>query len=216
MPAVPAATDKMIPVRASDVPPFAPVVARAVQPAFRAFASALFEAAAHDARPVADPTAPSALPPLTGVAATAPSPAPTDARAPLDLTQPRWPTAMVDRIEALRDRADSGDTRIRLVPDALGSIEVAVRQVGDTVHVHFTAAEAQTRSLLLDAQPQLARAAADRGMTLGDTSVGGGGAQADAQQRSPQGSPTQTQTPRPPRTTPAGAADAADPDTRIA
>ena len=75
----------------------------------------------------------------------------------------------------LRDEANANDTRIRLSPDNLGNIDVAVRREGDTLHVHFHAAEAETRSLLADAQPQLAQIAGERGMRLGDSQVGGGG-----------------------------------------
>ena len=92
----------------------------------------------------------------------------------LDLTQQRWPQAMIDHIERLRDAADANDTRIRLIPDALGTIDVALRRDGDTVHVHFNAEQAATRTLLQDAQPQLAQAAEQRGLKLGQTVVEAG------------------------------------------
>jgi flagellar hook-length control protein FliK len=107
-------------------------------------------------------------------------------RSPLDLTQERWPQAMVAHIERLRDAADAADTRIRLVPDALGAIDIGVRQEGETLHVHFTAAEAQTRSLLQEAQPRLAEAAEQRGLKLGQTSVGQNQAEAGSGQRQSQ------------------------------
>jgi Meckel syndrome type 1 protein len=196
-------------VAASPVPAL-PVADRAVMPAFRAFATAMFEAAGRDARPAIDPAVSPAAP-LAGVAAPLTAPATADVAAPMDLLQPRWPAAMAERIEILRDRADAGDTRIRLIPDALGSIDIAVRQVGDTIHVHFTAAEAQTRAMLIEAQPQLARAAADRGMSLGEASVGGG--QGDTPgQRAPQSAPT-PHAPRPARPV---REDVTDTDTRIA
>ena len=101
-------------------------------------------------------------------------------RAALDLTQDTGLQRMIDRIEVLRDTADAGDTRVRLVPDALGSIDVAVRQEGDRVHVRFTAEQEATRALIADAQPRLTELAAARGLRIGDTSVstdlaGGGG-----------------------------------------
>lgn len=85
-----------------------------------------------------------------------------------------WPQRLIDRVEAARDAANAGDTRIRLVPDALGKIDVALRQVGDTLHVHFTADQAATRDLLTQAQPRLAELAEARGLRLGQTGVDGG------------------------------------------
>ena len=102
-------------------------------------------------------------------------------RAALDLTQDSGLQRMIDRIEVLRDTADAGDTRVRLVPDALGSIDVAVRQEGDRVHVRFTAEQEATRALIAEAQPRLTELAAARGVRIGETSVsadtaGSGGA----------------------------------------
>jgi len=78
---------------------------------------------------------------------------------------------MIDRIEVLRDGADANDTRIRLTPDALGAVDVAVRREGDAVHVHFTAENAMTRTLLTDAQPRLAELAEQRGVRIAGSSV---------------------------------------------
>ena len=50
------------------------------------------------------------------------------AQTALDLTADTGLQHMIDRIETLRDAADATDTRVRLIPDALGSIDVAVRQ----------------------------------------------------------------------------------------
>lgn len=97
----------------------------------------------------------------------------------LDLTVDSGLQRMIDRIETLRDTADAGDTRVRLIPDALGSIDVAVRQEGDRVHIRFTAEHEATRALIAEAQPRLTELAAARGVRIGDTSVstgsGGGG-----------------------------------------
>ncbi|TXC72435.1 flagellar hook-length control protein FliK [Sphingomonas ginsenosidivorax] len=99
-------------------------------------------------------------------------------QAPLDTRQGDFAHQMIDRIEQLRDDANANDTRIRLIPDALGRIDVTMRRDGDAVHVHFAAEQAATRAMLADAQPQLADIAASRGLTLGQTSVGSdGGAQ---------------------------------------
>lgn len=104
----------------------------------------------------------------------------------LDLTADSGLQRMIDRIETLRDAADAGDTRVRLIPDALGSIDVSVRQEGERVHVHFTAEQDATRALIAEAQPRLTELAAARGVRIGDTSVstgtGGGGAAPHSQQ----------------------------------
>ena len=134
-------------------------------------------------------------------------------QAPLDLAQPHWPERMIDRIATLReaaaDQADAADTRIRLIPDALGTIDVAVRRDGDAVHVHFAADQPATRQLLADAQPQLADLAAARGLRLGGSGVGGGSAGTQPQY-SQQHRPAR---PVPARPRPAGVTDhSANPD----
>ncbi len=130
-------------------------------------------------------------------------------QAPLDMRQERWPHAMIERIEMLRDAADAVDTRIRLVPDALGAIDVSVKTDGDTVHVHFNAEQAATRTLLADAQPRLAELAEARGLKLAQGSLGDGGAQ---QQRAP----ATPQIPNRPASASAVIADTATDDIRIA
>ena len=129
-------------------------------------------------------------------------------QAPLDMRQERWPHAMIERIEMLRDAADAVDTRIRLVPDALGAIDVSMKTDGDTVRVHFNAEQAATRTLLADAQPRLAELAEARGLKLSQGSLGDSGAQ---QQRAP----TTPQTPNRPVPVSTVIADTPD-DIRIA
>lgn len=102
---------------------------------------------------------------------------------PLDMRRDDWMQGMVDRIEALRDSADANDTRIRLVPDALGKIDVSLRKDGDTTHVHFTADVPATRVLLHDAQPRLAELAQARGLRLGQSAVDAGATGGDAQRQ---------------------------------
>jgi hypothetical protein len=99
----------------------------------------------------------------------------------LDMRRDDWPQAMIDRIDALRDAADATSTRITLMPDALGKVDVSLRHDGDTVHVHFAADTAQARTMLADAQPRLADAAQARGIRLGQTSVGAGGGESGRQ-----------------------------------
>ncbi|WP_428969490.1 flagellar hook-length control protein FliK [Sphingomonas sp. Xoc002] len=92
-------------------------------------------------------------------------------QAPLDMTQHHWPQGMIDRIDRMREDAATADTRIQLSPDALGGIAVNLRHEDGATHIHFTADQAQTASLLADAQPTLARLAEEKGMRLGQTAV---------------------------------------------
>ena len=95
--------------------------------------------------------------------------------ATLDMTQQHWPQTMIDRIARMRDDAATADTRIRLSPDALGGIAVAIRQGDGATHIHFTAEQARTATLLADAHATLHRLAEEKGMRLGETAVNGGG-----------------------------------------
>ncbi|MCK8457607.1 flagellar hook-length control protein FliK [Sphingomonas faeni] len=194
------------------------------QPGIVASASQVFGAAiqaatrARDDRDKADPT-------ISSLVTSAPVSAPAirtaeTQHAPLDMRQDRWPHAMIERIEILRDAADAGDTRIRLIPDALGAIDVSMRKDGDTVRVHFQAEQSATRTLLQDAQPRLVELAEARGLKLAQGSLGqgslaqgtpGDGAANNGQHRPP------TTPQAPTRTTASPAVDAAlTEDTRIA
>lgn len=176
------------------------VVAGTTAPAFRLFAAAIHAARADES----DRTALAATP-----VAQVEQPRPTLAvasadGAPLDMTDRRWPHAMMERIERLQEQAsatrDAASTLIRLAPDALGTIDVGVRCDGDTVRVHFAAENAQTRALLAEAQPRLQELAEAKGLRLAQTNVGAdinGGTDGQAQrQPAPQ---------TPPRSTPASA-----------
>ena len=101
-------------------------------------------------------------------------------QAPLDMRRQEWMGKMVETIEAMREAAPVKETRIALVPDALGKVDITVRQDGDRVHVHFATETQAARQILTDAQPKLAELAEQRGIRLGQTSVdsqGSGGAQ---------------------------------------
>ena len=146
------------------------------QPGTVASASQVFGAAIRAAtkpRDDRDAADPSMVSPTAGTPVSAPTIATAAAQqAPLDMRQERWPHAMIERIEILRDAADAGDTRIRLVPDALGAIDVSLKQDGDTVHVHFHAEQGATRALLQEAQPRLVELAEARGLKLGQGGLG--------------------------------------------
>lgn len=185
----------------------------AILPAAQAFGAALQKAWAAERKPVAAAPEASAV---TG--APAPRAQPVDQPAPaLDIADRRWPHAMAERIERVLDAANEGSTRVRLHPDALGPVDVAVRRDGEVVHVHFTAAQAETRQLLVDAQPRLQDAADARGLKLGRTDVSGGalsgGESSNDRQRREAPQPHSPSRPAPARAT----ARAAEPDdTRIA
>lgn len=184
-----AAPAPIAPVQAATAPvpdhpaaaPVAPVIALAsaprpfIQPAMHAFGAAIRQALAEERKPARVAADPLAGPGAAAIAVPAPSLAPVNGfDTPVDLADRRWPHAMARHIERLREEADETSTRIRLLPDALGPVDVAVRRDGDTVHVRFTAASAETRQLLADAQPRLADAADARGFKLGRADVGGG------------------------------------------
>ena len=194
------------------------------QPGIVASASQVFGAAiqaatrARDDRDKADPTLFSLV---TGAPVSAPAIRTAETQqAPLDMRQDRWPHAMIERIEILRDAADAGDTRIRLIPDALGAIDVSMRKDGDTVRVHFHAEQSATRTLLQDAQPRLVELAEARGLKLAQGSLGQGslgqGTPGDGAANNGQHRPSATPQ-APTRTTASPAVDAAlTDDTRIA
>ncbi len=176
---------------------------------------AAIQAAAHGRDEPADTPAigPLAAPVAASATATIPH---ADPQAPLDMRHERWPTAMIERIEVLRDAANATDTRIRLIPDALGVIDVSVRKDGDTLHVHFNAEQAATRTLLQDAQPRLAELADARGLKLSQSAVETGAGTGQHQQRA--ATPQPQQHPSAPARRPRadGGADIDSTDTRLA
>ncbi|HEX8420939.1 MAG TPA: flagellar hook-length control protein FliK [Sphingomonas sp.] len=174
------------PIGGATTPPPAIVVG----PALQVFGAAISAAARHErGEDAVDPLA--SLGSVASLAAPIAAPVATSAQPTLDMRQERWPQAMIAHIETLRDNADAGDTRIRLIPDALGTIDVAVKRDHDTLHVQFTAEQATTRTLIQDAQPRLAALAEERGLRLGQTAVDASAAGATSQQ--PQQSQQQRQ-----------------------
>ena len=163
----PLAPARAVPVEQPRIERAAPVIL----PALQAFGVQLHRAAAAERR---------SLPAVDASALVAPASAPVvvpTAPAPVDVTRPDWPQAMVARIEQLRERHDEVDTRIRLHPDALGAVEVTLRREGNGTHVRLDAAEPATRALLADAQPRLQALAETRGLRLSGSEVAGGTAQ---------------------------------------
>jgi hypothetical protein len=164
--------------------------------AAQAFARAMF-AAERAPTPLLDPLADIAstfqINPLA-----APGPAVVhavvDARAPvLDLRGTAWMGEMIETIEQLRDAAGPAfagatETRLRLAPDSLGSIDVAIRQEGEQLSVRITAETQIARTILAEAAPKLAEMAEARGLKLGQPGAEhvGGGNLADRQPRQQQ------------------------------
>ncbi|MGC6401135.1 flagellar hook-length control protein FliK [Sphingomonas sp. FW199] len=149
---------------------------------------------------------------LPGIAVAAPAAAD---QGRLDMERREWMATMIDRIETLR--ADGRqDVRIRLSPDALGSIEIRITERSGVADVQVTAEQASARAMLAEAAPRLSELAESRGLRLT--------AQFDGSDRqSPGRSPYQPEQDAPSRPRPASSvsttadADAkARPDDRIA
>ncbi|KQM19959.1 hypothetical protein ASE73_04180 [Sphingomonas sp. Leaf24] len=197
------ASAPVVSVAASTVQPAkAPPVTRvAAAPTPEAVAEVVLADAA-PARPRRDddtPPLPTPAAPAIDAATLRPVSAPVTAAQPhLDTRQPQWVEGMIDRIETLRDASPTqGETRIRLSPDALGDVEVAIHTTEDgRVHVHFSSENADAGRLLADAQPRLLQMAEARGLKLGGMQVDVGTQQQQSQrQAQDQGS----QQPRAPR-----------------
>lgn len=171
-----------ISIRPAPVPVSPPVMQAA--PAAQVFAAALAAPLVEplDTAPPADPASPEIqlLRSLEVQRTTVQAPAPAD-QAPLDLSRDDWTGKMIERIAALRDGVEAADTRIRLAPENLGTVDVSIRRDGDRLQVHFTAENPATRQLLADAAPRLAELAEARGLKLGQSSVDSGGSDSRGQ-----------------------------------
>lgn len=222
-PAATARTDSGSSVPPAPLPP--PLIGVPV-PALRAFAAAIAATSAPAARAAREDEALIPSPATSALSEVTIRNAHSPARPlpPIDIQREDWTRALIDRIDAVRDVANARDMRITLVPDALGKVEVALRQDGETLHVAFTADAPATRALLADAQPRLAELAEARGLKLGDTAVSTRGDQQQDRAASGFGQPADQRRPAP---APQGSAsnrsntinpahDRADSDNRIA
>lgn len=178
------------------LPAAAPLQATAAQTFAEAIHRSLASAEQPGAGPGVGPGVGDVATPLVTAAPLAPVAAANTGQPSLDMSQHAWPEAMIAHIEKLRDMADANDTSIRLVPDALGTIDVSMRRDGDSVRVELKAEQAQTRSLIAEAQPRLQELAEQRGVKLqsGTASHGGG----TGSQQQPAGGEPQRQPPRAP------------------
>ncbi|WP_436810624.1 flagellar hook-length control protein FliK [Sphingomonas sp. DT-204] len=186
------------------------------QPAGQAFAAAIF--AAEHSGPVKrndgslDPVGALPLSGYTAPAQQAPTAIHATAQAhgaPLDTRRDDWMGQMIERIEMIRDEGGAREARIRLAPDALGKVDVAIRHDGDGVHVQLTADTPAARTLLADAAPRLAEMAESRGLKLGGTGVDSGNPQAQPDGRDPR-QPAAPLRPRGPATADRGLPETSD------
>lgn len=106
----------------------------------------------------------------------------------IQASDPEWIEKFVDQIDMLRGDNGTSETRIRLSPDALGTLDVRIAQRDGQTHVQINADQAGARALLADAAPRLADLAQARGLKL-NTSFADG--QGQPSQRQDQGTPTQ-------------------------
>lgn len=104
----------------------------------------------------------------------------------LDTRRQEWLGKMVETIEAMQEATPVKETRLALMPEALGKVDVSVRRDGDRVHVHFATETQAARQILTDAQPRLHELAEQRGVRLGQTSVDSGASQSGANAQSGQ------------------------------
>lgn len=166
-------------------------------PAGRLFADAIHAAAGQGERSSRADIAPEPAALISAAASQPVTTASVTDRAPINMTQAHWPTKMIERIEYLRDAADAQDTRIKLIPDALGAIDVSMKRDGDTVRVHLAAERPDTRAIIADAQPRLAELGEQRGLKIAASSGQGFGQTGAQDFHQPRGNPAPQQPARP-------------------
>lgn len=105
----------------------------------------------------------------------------------IQASDPEWIEKFVDQIDMMRGADGARETRIRLSPDALGTLDVKIEQRDGQTHVQINADQAGARALLADAAPRLTDLAQARGLRL-NTSFADG--QGQSGQRQDQGTPT--------------------------
>lgn len=121
----------------------------------------------------------------------------------IDTGRAEWMQAMIDRIaEMPQSEGGRRDAQIRLVPDALGPVDVKIEQRQDRLHVTLQAETPQARQLLTDAAPKLHELAEARGIRFAQ--AGFGSTDSHDRRSAPE---HQHQQPAPLRPRPAPAAD---------
>ncbi len=90
----------------------------------------------------------------------------------LDTRDQQWTAKMIDKIAALQDASPVRETKLSLMPEGLGKVDIAIRQDdAGSLHVQFNTDTQAARQLIADAQPKLAEIAQERGIRIGSTSV---------------------------------------------
>lgn len=123
----------------------------------------------------------------------------------IDTGRAEWLQNMIERIAEMPQADGKREAQLRLLPDALGPVEVKIEQREQRLHVTMNAQTPEARQLLSDAAPKLQELAEARGIRFAQTGFGG----ADAQDRRSQPD-HQPATPLRPR--PAEIAAGAEPD----
>lgn len=112
---------------------------------------------------------------------------------PVDTGRADWVESFVERIDQAREAMGARTSTIRLAPDALGMVEVRIREDAGMLRVALTAETVAARTLLSDAAPRLAEQAEARGLRIAETSITAPARSADAgTSRDGQGRPTDT------------------------
>jgi flagellar hook-length control protein FliK len=156
--------------------------------------------------------------PLTPVVASQPAPAPpvtfqpAQPAAQVDTARAEWMQAMIDRIGDAVQEGGKREALIRLLPDALGAVEVRIVERDDRLQVTLNADTAQARQLLSEHAPRLAEMAEARGLRFAQTDIGGG----HAQQQDRRPAPEHPTTPLRPRSAQAEPDASTDDGERIA
>ncbi|MFW2829609.1 flagellar hook-length control protein FliK [Sphingomonas sp. ID0503] len=99
----------------------------------------------------------------------------TPGQAVVDTSQQDWMTAMIDRISEMQGADGSKETRIRLLPDALGAIDISFHQKDGEMRVSFNAENPHARALLAEHASRLQEMADQRGLKLNEAQAGGNG-----------------------------------------
>lgn len=201
-----------------------------VMPAAQAFAQAMF-AAPQVAKDVEDADSDALPVSLMGAAGPATATATQSVAVPatagahantLDMSRGEWMMSMIDRIETLRDESGAiGETRLTLSPDALGTVDIAVRRdESGQYQVRISADTAQARTMLADAAPRLNDMAEARGLKLSpagvETGTGTNPGFADSNRRDAQQTAPTPRRPASAATDSGATSDPANQDTRIA
>jgi flagellar hook-length control protein FliK len=176
---------------------------RAAEPLTPELARQLTHLVEHVSRPRSE-SASSPAPNVMAMPAPVPQPQPAPASpqpaspayqpAPVDLGRAEWVQAMVDRIADL-PQASGREAQIKLLPDALGAVEVKIVERDERMQVTLNADTSQARQLLSEAAPRLQELAEARGLRFAQTEVGGGTSQ-DRRSAPDQQQPNAPQRPR--------------------